>query len=46
MNQTNNLSSKSQHKEKLKFLRLKKLEEKMKINIKKRKKFSKTKTNG
>ena len=40
------ISSKSKHNQVLRTNRLKKLEEKMKINIKKRKKFSKTKTNG
>ena len=42
----NKLSSKSKHKEILKSLRLRKLEEKMKINMKKRKKILKNKNNG
>jgi hypothetical protein len=40
------LSSKSQHKEILKSARLKKLEEKMKINMKKRKLVKKNNKNG
>lgn len=42
----NELSSKSKHKEILKLFRLKKLEDKMKINIKKRKQISKKKKDG
>lgn len=40
------LSSKSRHKEIIKSSRLKKLEENMKINMKKRKKLLKYKKNG
>ena len=42
----NTISSKKKHKEILKLLRLRKLEEKMKINMKKRKKILKNKNNG
>ena len=42
----NKLSSKSKHKKILKSARLKKLEEKMKINMKKRKQLSKNVNNG
>ena len=42
----NKLSSKSKHKEILKSARLKKLEEKMKINMKKRKQLTKINNNG
>ena len=42
----NKPSSKSQHKEILQTLRLKKLEEKMRINIKKRKQSTKKNKNG
>ena len=42
----NKLSSRSKHKEILKSNRLKKLEEKMKINMKKRKQILKSKKNG
>ena len=42
----NKLSSKSQHKEILKSNRLKKLEEKMKINMKKRKEIQKKNKDG
>jgi hypothetical protein len=42
----NKTSSKSRHKEILKSNRLKKLEEKMKINMRKRKKILKNKKNG
>tara|TARA_X000000368_G_scaffold214071_1_gene169104 strand:- start:2399 stop:2536 length:138 start_codon:yes stop_codon:yes gene_type:complete len=37
MNKKNDISSKSQHKNTLRQIRIKKLEEKMKLNIKKRK---------
>ena len=46
MTNINKLSSKSQHKEILKSVRLKKLEEKMKINMKKRKKITKKNKDG
>ena len=39
MKEIKNRSSKSEHKEKLKSVRIKRLEEKMKLNIKKRKKI-------
>ena len=39
MKERKNRSSKSEHKEKLKNFRIKRLEEKMKLNIKKRKKI-------
>ena len=39
MKERKNKSSKSEHKEKLKKVRMKRLEEKMKLNIKKRKKI-------
>jgi len=42
----NKLSSKSKHKEILKSLRLRKLEEKMKINMKKRKQILKKNKDG
>jgi ribosomal protein L30/L7E len=42
----NKLSSKSKHKEILKSLRLRKLEEKMKINMKKRKQILKKSKDG
>ena len=42
----NKLSSKSKHKEMLRSLRLKKLEEKMKINMKKRKQILKKNKDG
>tara|TARA_B110001454_G_scaffold10951_1_gene10189 strand:- start:289 stop:420 length:132 start_codon:yes stop_codon:yes gene_type:complete len=42
----NKLSSKSKHKEILKLLRLRKLEEKMKINMKKRKQILKKNKDG
>ena len=42
----NKLSSKSKHKKELKSLRLLKLEEKMKTNMKKRKQLSKNNKNG
>ena len=42
----NKLSSKSKHKELLKSLRLRKLEEKMKINMKKRKQILKKSKDG
>ena len=38
MSENNHISSKTRHKQSLQISRLKKLEEKMKINIKKRKK--------
>ena len=41
MSKNKESSSKSKHKEMLRFLRLKKLEEKMKTNIKKRKEIKK-----
>ena len=41
MPKNNNISSKSQHKKMLQALRIQKLEEKMKLNIKKRKKNKK-----
>ena len=40
------ISSKSKHKANLKSIRLKKLEDKMKINMKKRKQIIKKKKNG
>ena len=42
----NKISSKTKHKKILKSIRLKKLEEKMKNNMKKRKKVSKNNKNG
>ena len=46
MSDLNKLSSKSLHKEMLKSVRLEKLEEKMKINMKKRKQIISNKKNG
>jgi len=46
MSEMNKLSSKSKHKEILKSLRLRKLEEKMKINMKKRKQILKKSKDG
>ena len=40
MTQKKNISSKNKHKQLLRISRMKKLEEKMKVNIKKRKKSS------
>ena len=46
MAKNNNISSKSRHKKILKVNRLKKLEEKMKINMKKRKMNTRDHNNG
>jgi hypothetical protein len=46
MSDLNKLSSKSLHKEMLKSVRLEKLEEKMKINMKKRKQMQKKNKDG
>ena len=46
ISEMNKLSSKSKHKEILKSLRLRKLEEKMKINMKKRKQILKKSKDG
>jgi len=46
ISEMNKLSSKSKHKEILKLLRLRKLEEKMKINMKKRKQILKKSKDG
>ena len=46
MNEKKNILSKSQHKQQLKAIRIKKLEEKMMLNIKKRKKILKNYNNG
>ena len=46
MNEKKNILSKYQHKQELKTIRIKKLEEKMKLNNKKRKKILKNYNNG